>query len=711
MRTKWLLIALPAAILILLLQSSLWVPTYASQDKGNPRRFETFLRGEIGDAKSLNPVIAHDRGAQEVFDRNIFEGLLEEDENRKLVPRVAQSFDTTEEAYLAVLPDRTLPSGAKATGQALLSAIDAAWKQSATGPLSSIRALELVPPEKRHMTTTVLVKNAKGRDEPNEVELTVDVPERVKLTLAKVETRVFGALEAVIGASYFADYPFAPRFRLKKPELLPLVREKLPELLPIGEHNPVITFHLRPGVRWHDGVPLTAEDVKFTYDAIVDPRNSSPISGSFETVKAVEVVDELTARVVYKRLHAQGIIGWENNLIPKHLLDDAALAREADQRKLSPDERKKLSLRTTSFNRTPIGSGPFRFSEWLPDQYIHLTRNDQYWGHKTAYRDVFFRVIPDYLTMELEFGAGALDQYLTLPHQAERYRNNPDVQMLQNAEGALIYIGYNHRLPMFKDARVRRALGMAIDVDAIIEYVLSGEAKRATGPYYANTPYYDPTTKPLPYDPAAALDLLQQVGWRKNAQGILEKDGKPFAFTLVTNNGNPQRKAIMLIAQEAWKKLGIDIKVQAFEWTVFLEEFVYTHKFDAYVLGWASGAVDPDKFETFHSTQVNPYQPNYVGYQSPEADKILQAIREAYDEQELLRLTREFHNLAARDQPVTFLYEPVRSYAIDKRIFRLQPRPDGGVTQRKLETPAGGDLFHDFAQWRKLSGQTTLTAD
>ncbi|HEY6077769.1 MAG TPA: ABC transporter substrate-binding protein, partial [Polyangiaceae bacterium] len=554
--------------------------------------------------------------------------------------------------------------------------------------------------------------NAKGRDEPSDVELSVDVPERIKLTLSRVETQLFRGLEAVVGEGYFAGYPFESRFRLKKPELLPRVRDKLPELLAVGEHNPIITFHLRPGVRWHDGVPLTAEDAKFTYQALVDPRNSSPRAGAFETIKSVEVVDELTVRVVYKRLHAQGILGWADvGLLPKHLLDDAGLAREADRRKLSPDERKKLSVRTSSFNRAPIGSGPFRFAEWLPDQYIHITRNDDYWGHKTAYRDAFFRVIPDYLTMELEFGAGALDMYESLPHQAARYRGDPNVRVLPNKEGSLTYIGFNQRLPMFKDVRVRRALGMAVDVEAIIRYVLSGEGMRSTGPFYSVTPYFDTTTKPLPYDPPAALALLEQVGWRKNARGTLEKDGKPFAFTLVTNNGNPQRKAIMIIAQEAWKKLGIDVKIQAFEWTVFLEEFVHTHKFDAFVLAYAGGAVDPDKFETFHSTQTNPYQPNYVGYESAEADRLLQAIREAYDEQELLRLTHQFHNLAARDQPLTFLYEPIRSVVLDKRIVRLEPRADGSVVKHQLETPSGGNLFHDFTQWRKLSASEQPSAD
>src|SRR5688572_11685764 len=172
---------------------------------------------------------------------------------------------------------------------------------------------------------------------------------------------------------------------------------------------------------------------------------------------------------------------------------------------------------------------------------------------------------------------------------------------------------------MFKDVRVRRALGMALDVQSIIKYVLSSEARAATGPFYANTPYYDHSVKPLAYDPEAAARLLAEAGWQKNARGMLEKEGKPFRFTMITNNGNPQRKAIMQIAAEAWKALGIQCSIQTFEWTVFLEEFVHTHKYEAFVLGWAGAAINPDKYELFHSSQAQPYEANYVGYKSDEA--------------------------------------------------------------------------------------------
>lgn len=711
MRTKWLLLALPLAILGLLLQSSLWVPTYASQAEGNPGRLVTFVRASIGDAKHLNPVVASERFAFEVMDRNVFEGLVAEDENMQVVPRLAERYETTEEAYLAVLPERSLPNGRRADAATLLAALRAAWQAGELGEVGpSITGIEPAPAEVRQLTTTVLARNDEGRETPLDVRLSVDVPERVKLTLSRVEPTLFRELQAVLGAGYFEGYPFEARFKLEKPEQRELVRARFPQLLPIGEHNPVITFFLRPGVRWHDGEPFGAHDVKFTYEAIVNPKNTSPRAGSFEAIKSIEIVDPLTARVTYKRLYSSGIIDWMLPLVPKHLLDDAALEREAKRRRLSDAERQKLSVRTTEFNRNPIGTGPFRFVRWLPDQFIQLSRNEQYWGEKARYRDIFYRIIPDYLTMELEFRAGALDVYDTLPHQAARYRADPDYRVLQYNEGAYAYIGYNARRPPFDDKRVRRALGMAIDVDAIIRHVLSGEGRRSTGPYYSHTPYYDPEVKPLPYDPQAALALLAEAGFRKNARGMLERDGKPFAFTLVTNNGNPQRKAIMTIAQEAWRKLGIDCKIQAFEWTVFLEQFVHQLNFDAIVLGWAGGAITFDKYLYFHSTQVSPYQRNYSGYQNPQADELLTRIGETYDAEELRKLTRQLHRVIAEDQPTTFLYEPIRPLAFDRRIARVTRSPDGTELVRELETPPSGNVYHAIAEWQKLSSVPLATA-
>src|SRR5215216_6856159 len=185
MRTKWLLIALPLAILVVLLQSALWVPTYASQAQGNPGRLRTFVRASPGEVKYLNPAVSSDFNAGQLMDENLFEGLVTVDENLKLSPKLAERWDVTEVAYVAVLPERRFQDGQAASAELLRSRIEAAWKQRQLGGLeSSIVSVSTTPSAQRASTATVLVKNAKGKDEPLDVELTIDLPERVCVQLS-----------------------------------------------------------------------------------------------------------------------------------------------------------------------------------------------------------------------------------------------------------------------------------------------------------------------------------------------------------------------------------------------------------------------------------------------------------------------------------------------------------------------------------------------
>src|SRR6187549_805356 len=170
MGTKWLLIALPLIVFGVLLQSVFWVPTYDSQARGNPERLRTFLRASIGDAKLLNPIISSDAVASETIS-NIFEGLVDGDENLKLVGRLADHWQISEEAYVAARPDRTLPDGRPASAAHVASVIEAAWKNAELGGIeTSIQGLELVPEETRTLTESALVEDGKGKKAPLEIE-------------------------------------------------------------------------------------------------------------------------------------------------------------------------------------------------------------------------------------------------------------------------------------------------------------------------------------------------------------------------------------------------------------------------------------------------------------------------------------------------------------------------------------------------------------
>ncbi|RLB11807.1 MAG: peptide ABC transporter substrate-binding protein, partial [Deltaproteobacteria bacterium] len=400
---------------------------------------------------------------------------------------------------------------------------------------------------------------------------------------------------------------------------------------------------------------------------------------------------------IYKRLYSPALSTWQIGILPEHLLNKKALAKEAISKGIEP---KDFSMRNSSFNRHPVGCGPFRFVKWKSDQFIILKRFEKYWEGPPNYKTYIFRVIPDPLTQEMEFYAGTIDHYNVLPHQVERLKKDPRFQAFSGLSFGYTYIGYNMRKPPFNDVRVRKALGMAIDVDKIIRYVLYGQAERITGPFVKQTNYYDHSIKPLPYDPKTALKLLQEAGWRRGKDGWLRKNGKRFQFTLITNSGNDIRKAILAIAQQSWKKIGIDVRTELLEWSVLLKR-INQHNFDAVVLGWSMG-IEPDLFQIFHSSQTHPYQLNFVGYKNKKADELIVKIRQEYDEKKRIKYCHMLHRIIAEDQPYTFLYVSKWTAVLDRRIVIKEVDKQGHVIYKKITPTKTGDYTFYFNKWIKL---------
>ena len=298
------------------------------------------------------------------------------------------------------------------------------------------------------------------------------------------------------------------------------------DIFPLREHNPVIEFDLRQGVRFHDGHEFDSGDVLFTYHSIMNPLNASPRTSDYEPLKSAEALGKYKVRFVYKRLFSPAISAWTIGIIPEHLLNKEKLNEEARRRNLMGKKLKNFSLRDSEFNKHPVGSGPFVFREWKGDQFIRLDRNKFYWEGPPEYHHYVMRIIPDPLTQEMEFYAGAVDNYSVQPHQVDRLRSGSKFQSFSSVGYFYSYIGYNLRNPLLADRRVRRALGMAIDVNKIIEHILYGEGERVTGPFPKITDWYDHSVQPVPYDPEGALKTLNDLGWKKNIDGFLEKDGQ-----------------------------------------------------------------------------------------------------------------------------------------------------------------------------------------
>ncbi len=185
-------------------------------------------------------------------------------------------------------------------------------------------------------------------------------------------------------------------------------------------------------------------------------------------------------------------------------------------------------------------------------------------------------------------------------------QDDPSYQSFSGLSFGYTYIGYNMRREPFNDLRVRTALGMAIDVNKIIQYVLFGQGERITGPFPKQTDYYNPRGETAPLRPGRSTQtLLGKRAGSGTRRAWLEKNGKRLQFTLITNNGNDIRKAILTVAQDEWRKIGVDVRTDLLEWAVFIQERVDKADFDALVLGWTMG-IEPDLFQIWHSSQTHP---------------------------------------------------------------------------------------------------------
>ncbi len=708
---KKLLVWTPILFLAFLVQSYFWVPTYEEQTKGNPERLREFITASIGDAQMLNPILSSDSASSDIANR-VFQGLLDYDRDLSYRGRLATRWEIHEEAWFCVNGRAELPGlgshGPEDVANLLREAVDKAKKKTdvpedSADFLTNIREIEVVEPEIRETTMPLAID---GENE-TPVELRISVPHRIRLTLESVDQHLFEKLAGILGENYFSGFDSAGHVEGIPESVGERMDEIAKQALPATEHNPIIVFHLRPGVTFHDGEPFDACDVKFTYEAIMNPKNLSPRVSDYEPVKSVDIVDPLTVRIVYKRLFSPAIGTWSMGMLPEHLLNEEALKKEALARGLDPES---FAMRQSLFNRAPVGCGPFVFGEWESDQFIVLNRFEQYWEGPPAYKRFTYRIIPDQLTQEMEFYAGTVDNYNVKPHQVERLKEDPRFQSFSGLSFAYSYIGYNMRRPPFDDRRVRTALGMALDIDKIVKYVLYDQGENITGPFLKQTDFYNDKIEPLPYDPKKAMALLEEAGYSKGRDGVYQKDGKPLRFTLITNQGHDIRQAILSIAQDSWRKIGVDVRTDVLEWAVFIQERVNKLDFDAIVLGWSMG-IDPDLYQVWHSSQTSPNQLNFVGFDDPEADRLIVEIRQEYDHDRQVELCHRLHEIIAHEQPYTFLYVGKWTAVLDERIVVREKDEKGDFVYKPIEPVKTGDYMFDFNRWVKLPERPNFAAE
>ncbi len=436
----------------------------------------------------------------------------------------------------------------------------------------------------------------------------------------------------------------------------------LAESWDISKDGLVITFHLRKGVKWHDGAPFTAEDVIFTYRLTIDPKTPTAYAGDFLKVKKAEVLDPHTFRVTYDRPFAPALMSWGASILPKHLLEGR-------------------DIKSTPLARKPVGTGPFVFKEWKTGEKIVLASNEDYFEGRPYLDGYIMRIIPDTATMFLELRAGGIDRMGLTPLQYTRQTENNlfrrDFNKYRYLSFSYTFMAFNLLNPMFADKRVRQAIAYAVDKEEIIQGVLLGLGRDATGPYKPGTWPYNANVRKYPYDPQKARKLLAEAGWRDtDGDGVLDRDGRPFAFEILSNQGNEVRAKCAEIIQRRLAEVGIRVKIRIVEWAAFLNDFINKRKFDATMLAW-SIPQDPDIYDVWHSSKTGTQELNFISYRNSEVDALIEKGRGTFDQKERKKAYDRIQEILAEEQPYLFLYVPDALPIVSARIRGIEPAPLG----------------------------------
>ena len=426
----------------------------------------------------------------------------------------------------------------------------------------------------------------------------------------------------------------------------------------LSDDGRTLTIRLKKGILWEDGTELTAEDLVYTIETVARPETGSPYAEDFMRIKKAEALDRYTVRCTYESYYARALPSFCSSILPKHILEGQ-------------------DWRRGEFARKPVGAGPFRLAGWESGSMVTLAANDKYFMGRPKLDEVVYRVIPDSATMFMELRAKRLDMMGLSP---EQYLLQTKGQFWQEEfhkyrylSSAYTYLGFNMRHPFFKDKRVRRAISCAISREELVQGALLGQGVAAFGPYKPGTAYYHPELKPVKQNTEMAKALLAEAGFADtDGDGILDKDGKPLSFIILTNQGNNERILAATIIQRELKAVGIAVQVRTVEWAAFINEFVNKGSFDAVILGWTI-TPDPDLYQVWHSSQAVPGGLNFTGFISKELDVLLEEGRRTQNEDLRRQLYYRVQELLDEEQPYCFLYVPYALPVLSAKFQGIEP--------------------------------------
>jgi peptide/nickel transport system substrate-binding protein len=415
-----------------------------------------------------------------------------------------------------------------------------------------------------------------------------------------------------------------------------------------------LTFFLDPAARWSDGVPVTAEDVAFSFRAQVSPELGW--IGSDAKGSIVDVTPIGTGAVRFRFDHAYPYQLMDANdglIIPAHAWSSIPYAQWRD----------------ADWAGRVVSAGPFRKAAHRPQQELVLERNPDYWREGLPRLDrVVWRPMPSQSGLLVQLLSGGIDVVNGLdPADARRVAAEPRLRLTSFPDRGYSQVRWNLRRPFLADSRVRRALAMAIDRQAIIDVVHLGHARPSIGPVLSTMWAFNRALQPVPHDPAAARRLLAEAGWAdSDSDGSIDHDGVELAFELLTNSENDLRQDICLLIEANLARVGVVARPRFVEWGTLLA-LEANGDFDAIVSGWIEPTLI-DLEPLWHTAPPGEPTLNSVGYSNPEVDRLLERAVAATTFEEQKPLFDRIQELIVADQPYAFLAETERLVGASARL-------------------------------------------
>lgn len=483
-------------------------------------------------------------------------------------------------------------------------------------------------------------------------------------------------------------------------EPIPWIADSLPR---ISDDKLSYEFSIRKEAKFADGTPVTGEDFIFFLKALKNPyiTNAAPLRSYYTRVDRAELIDNdpYRLRVVMSEpyylghQYAGGLLA-----MPKHIWDPENLSDKVTFEELNNADPNKnpaiqqLADAIQDVNKGMsaehlIGSGLYKFDKWVRNDRVELVRNENYWNsdHKwgKAYPDrLIWKTINDANAAVAALKSGNLDFYSNIEkvlyvREKPRFAQN-NIQPAEYDYPSYAYIGYNQGREMFADKRVRNALAHALNRQEIIKSIYFGYARPIESPIGYRRPEADTTLPIIQYDLAKAKQLLAEAGWTdSNGDGILDKDGKPFRFTILLNSGNKRRESIAIVFINELKKIGIDASTQSLDWALFLDR-TRDGEYDAYIGGWAMNVQEGDMYQIWHSESAENGGSNYVKFKNDRVDALIEGIRSEFDYEKRKEMYKQIQQIIYEEQPYNFLVTEKYTGGVADRFENVNfyaPRP------------------------------------